>query len=57
MAGLLQEIQTRQSEFMKAFNGGNAAGAAEYYDPNGFFMPHGRDPINGRGGEHFAMEV
>ena len=50
MAGLLNEIKGRQADFMKCFNSGNAAGAAEFYDPDGFFMPHGRDPVNGRSG-------
>ena len=35
---------------MKAFNAGNAKTAAEMYDPDGHFMPHGRDPVKGRSG-------
>jgi len=50
MAGLAQEIKTRQTEFMKAFNSGNATAAAEYYDTDCHFMPHGRDPVSGRSG-------
>jgi ketosteroid isomerase-like protein len=49
-SALFQEIKTRQAEFMRYFNAGNAAAAAEIYDPDGYFMPHGRDPVKGRAG-------
>lgn len=48
---LFQEIKNREGDFMKAFNSGNAAGAACVYDPDGFFMPNGRDPVKGRAGK------
>ncbi|CAI4223489.1 unnamed protein product [Auanema sp. JU1783] len=35
---------------MKAFNAGDAAGAANVYDPNGYFMPNGTSPVKGRAG-------
>lgn len=35
---------------MKAFNSGDAAGAAALYDPEGYFMPNGIDPVKGRAG-------
>uniref|UniRef100_A0A183CQP0 DUF4440 domain-containing protein n=1 Tax=Globodera pallida TaxID=36090 RepID=A0A183CQP0_GLOPA len=47
---LFQEIKGRQEEFMRAFNAGNAKGAAEIYDPDGFFMPNGHSPVKGRSG-------
>ncbi|KAL3989611.1 hypothetical protein ACH3XW_28375 [Acanthocheilonema viteae] len=47
---LFQEIKSRQAEFMKAFNSGDAAGAAALYDPEGYFMPNGIDPVKGRAG-------
>lgn len=47
---LFQEIKSRQAEFMKAFNAGDAAGAAALYDPEGYFMPNGIDPVKGRAG-------
>ncbi|EFO26221.2 hypothetical protein LOAG_02261 [Loa loa] len=47
---LFQEIKSRQAEFMKAFNSGDAAGAAALYDPEGYFMPNGIDPVKGRTG-------
>uniref|UniRef100_A0A914X524 DUF4440 domain-containing protein n=1 Tax=Plectus sambesii TaxID=2011161 RepID=A0A914X524_9BILA len=50
MSGLAQDIKNRQAEFMKHFNAGNAANAAELYDPDGYFAPHGRDPVKGRAG-------
>jgi ketosteroid isomerase-like protein len=53
-AGLAQEIKNRQAEFMKHFNAGNAAGAADTYDPDGYFAPHGRDPVKGRAGEQLG---
>ncbi|OZC10874.1 hypothetical protein X798_02018, partial [Onchocerca flexuosa] len=50
MSVLFQEIKSRQAEFMKAFNSGDAAGAAALYDPEGYFMPNGIDPVKGRSG-------
>ncbi|PIC15298.1 hypothetical protein B9Z55_022332 [Caenorhabditis nigoni] len=47
---LFQEIKGRQQDFMKAFNAGDAAGAASVYDPDGYFMPNGRNPVKGRSG-------
>lgn len=47
---MLQEIKDREAAFMRAFNSGDAKAAAEFYDPDGIFMPHGREPVNGRGG-------
>lgn len=38
---------------MKAFNSGDAAGAAALYDPEGYFMPNGIDPVKGRAGNFF----
>jgi ketosteroid isomerase-like protein len=35
---------------MRAFNAGDAAGAAEIYDPDGYFMPNGHSPVKGRAG-------
>lgn len=35
---------------MKAFNSGDAAGVAGLYDPEGYFMPNGIDPVKGRAG-------
>jgi hypothetical protein len=34
---LFQEIKGRQEDFMRAFNAGDAKGAAEVYDPDGWF--------------------
>uniref|UniRef100_A0A914CLU0 DUF4440 domain-containing protein n=2 Tax=Acrobeloides nanus TaxID=290746 RepID=A0A914CLU0_9BILA len=44
---------------MKAFNAGNAAGAAEVYDPDGYFMPNGKTPVKGRAGieEYFKQDM
>ncbi|CAB3400811.1 unnamed protein product [Caenorhabditis bovis] len=50
MSALFQEIKGRQQDFMKAFNAGDAAGAASVYDPDGYFMPNGRNPVKGRSG-------
>uniref|UniRef100_A0A8R1DJR7 DUF4440 domain-containing protein n=1 Tax=Caenorhabditis japonica TaxID=281687 RepID=A0A8R1DJR7_CAEJA len=50
MSALFQEIKSRQQDFMKAFNAGDAAGAASVYDPDGYFMPNGRNPVKGRTG-------
>ncbi|KAL3071129.1 hypothetical protein niasHS_015871 [Heterodera schachtii] len=47
---LFQEIKGRQEEFMRVFNAGNAKGAAEIYDPDGYFMPNGHSPVKGRSG-------
>ncbi|ETN77600.1 hypothetical protein NECAME_10925 [Necator americanus] len=47
---LFQEIKGRQQIFMKAFNAGDAKGAAAVYDPDGYFMPNGRHPVKGRAG-------
>lgn len=49
-SALFQEIKARQAEFMKVFNAGNASAAASVYDPDGYFMPNGRDPVKGRAG-------
>lgn len=35
---------------IQAFNAGDAAGAAAIYDPDGYFMPNGRNPVKGRAG-------
>ena len=35
---LFQEIKARQEDFMRAFNAGDAKGAAEVYDPDGEFF-------------------
>uniref|UniRef100_A0A915NS85 DUF4440 domain-containing protein n=2 Tax=Meloidogyne TaxID=189290 RepID=A0A915NS85_9BILA len=47
---LFQEIKNRQGDFMRAFNEGDAKGAAEIYDPDGYFMPNGHSPVKGRSG-------
>lgn len=52
-SALFQEIKGRQQDFMKAFNAGDAAGAASVYDPDGYFMPNGRNPVKGRSGMWF----
>lgn len=38
---------------MKAFNAGNTAAAANIYDPDGYFMPNGKDPVKGRAGNYW----
>ncbi|KAF7637515.1 DUF4440 domain-containing protein [Meloidogyne graminicola] len=48
--GSFQEIKNRQGDFMRAFNEGDAKGAAEIYDPDGYFMPNGHSPVKGRKG-------
>uniref|UniRef100_A0AC34GWR8 DUF4440 domain-containing protein n=1 Tax=Panagrolaimus sp. ES5 TaxID=591445 RepID=A0AC34GWR8_9BILA len=45
---LFQEIKSRQEDFMRAFNEGNAAKAAEIYSPDGVFMPNSSQPLRGR---------
>jgi len=35
ISALFQEIKNRQGDFMRAFNEGDAKGAAEIYDPDG----------------------
>jgi len=47
---LFKEITGRQEDFVRAFNNGDASGAADIYDPDGFFMPQGRPPLRGRAG-------
>ncbi|KAI1709232.1 snoaL-like domain-containing protein [Ditylenchus destructor] len=47
---LFQEIKSRQEDFMKVFNAGDAHKASEVYDPEGYFMPNGRSPVKGRAG-------
>lgn len=50
MTALFQEIKKRQEDFMRAFNSGDAQGASEIYDPDGYFMPNGCTPVKGRNG-------
>uniref|UniRef100_A0A7E4URF7 DUF4440 domain-containing protein n=1 Tax=Panagrellus redivivus TaxID=6233 RepID=A0A7E4URF7_PANRE len=45
---LFQDIKSRQEEFMRAFNEGNAGKAAEIYHPDGYFMPNHSPPLKGR---------
>lgn len=56
---LFQEIKSRQEDFMRAFNAGNPAGAAEVYDPDGYFMPNEHSPVKGRKGieEYFKQDM
>ncbi|GMR29928.1 hypothetical protein PMAYCL1PPCAC_00123, partial [Pristionchus mayeri] len=56
---LFQEIKSRQQDFMKAFNAGDAEGAAQVYDPDGYFMPNGKNPVKGRSGieEYFKSDM
>jgi len=42
---------------MRAFNNGDAHGAAEIYDPDGYFMPNGRSPVKGRAGIEAYFKV
>jgi ketosteroid isomerase-like protein len=50
LLALFQEIKSRQEDFMRAFNAGDAAKAAEIYDKDGYFMPNGHSPVKGRSG-------
>ncbi|KAK0403800.1 hypothetical protein QR680_017128 [Steinernema hermaphroditum] len=56
---LFQEIKNRQADFMKAFNAGDPKGAAEIYDPDGYFMPNGKSPVKGRAGieQYFKQDM
>lgn len=44
---------------MRAFNAGDAKGSAEVYDPDGYFMPNGHNPVKGRGGiqQYFQQDM
>lgn len=44
---------------MRAFNAGDAAGAANIYDPDGYFMPNGHSPVKGRAGieQYFRQDM
>lgn len=44
---------------MRQFNAGNAHGAAEVYNPDGYFMPNGRSPVKGQAGieEYFKQDM
>jgi ketosteroid isomerase-like protein len=44
---------------MRAFNSGDAAKAAEVYDPDGYFMPNGHSPVKGRAGieKYFRQDM
>lgn len=59
MSALFQEIKGRQAEFMKAFNAGNPGGAADFYDPDGYFMPNGKNPVKGKAGieQYFKSDI
>ncbi|KAE9553286.1 hypothetical protein FO519_003499 [Halicephalobus sp. NKZ332] len=56
---LFQEIKGRQEDFMRAFNAGDTAKAAEIYHPDGYFMPNGHHPVKGRAGieEYFKADM
>lgn len=44
---------------MRAFNAGDAEGAAGIYDPEGYFMPNGHSPVKGRAGiqQYFQQDM
>lgn len=44
---------------MRQFNAGSAQGAAEVYDPDGYFMPNGHSPVKGRAGieQYFKQDM
>ncbi|VDD88687.1 unnamed protein product [Enterobius vermicularis] len=45
---LLNEIKSRQMEFMKAFNSGNTSAAVSLYEPDAYMMPFYKEPVKGR---------
>uniref|UniRef100_A0A914VTV3 DUF4440 domain-containing protein n=1 Tax=Plectus sambesii TaxID=2011161 RepID=A0A914VTV3_9BILA len=50
MSGLEQEIKNRQVELAKPFNAGNAAGVAEFYDPDCTMISASGKLVKGREG-------
>jgi ketosteroid isomerase-like protein len=44
---------------MRAFNAGDAEGAAGVYDTEGYFMPNGHSPVKGRAGiqKYFQQDM
>ncbi len=40
---------------MNAFNAGNLSAAANFYDPDAYFMPHGKDCIFGKAGTYMHV--
>lgn len=50
---LLNEIKSRQMEFMKAFNSGNTSAAVSLYEPDAYMMPFYKEPVKGRSGNQY----
>ena len=46
----MDEIKTRNGEFMKNFAAGDASACAENYLDDAKFMPHGKETVQGKKG-------
>uniref|UniRef100_A0A914WC63 DUF4440 domain-containing protein n=1 Tax=Plectus sambesii TaxID=2011161 RepID=A0A914WC63_9BILA len=56
MSGLEQEIKNRQAEIAKQISAANAAGVAEFYDPDCVMIPAGGNLVKGRAGVEEALK-